>query len=198
MTDIRGRRPHVPAAPRRKGREKICSAQCHRATPRLYRFDRFAAPSASDRYFFASTSTKLFDGGWFPLLIAFIISFLMLTWRKGEELMDAVRLEIRQPSKGHCHVGDFYLSTARSGHRPQTGKSIAWRAPAWYWTPPKSAILGQRDNAKLRAEIVSVSEPAEIEICEGGRFWLCRLRPERCAASGPRCARARRYGSRTS
>jgi KUP system potassium uptake protein len=54
---------------------------------------------ALDLLFFASTSTKLFDGGWFPLLIAFVISFLMLTWRKGEELMDAVRLEIRQPSK---------------------------------------------------------------------------------------------------
>jgi KUP system potassium uptake protein len=54
---------------------------------------------ALDLLFFASTSTKLFDGGWFPLLIAFVISFLMLTWRKGEEVMDAVRLEIRQPSK---------------------------------------------------------------------------------------------------
>ena len=48
---------------------------------------------ALDLLFFASTSTKLFDGGWFPLLIALIIFFLMLTWRKGEELMDAVRLE---------------------------------------------------------------------------------------------------------
>src|SRR5271166_5988712 len=54
---------------------------------------------ALDLLFFASTSTKLSDGGWFPLLIAFVISFLMLTWRKGEELMDAVRLEIRQPSQ---------------------------------------------------------------------------------------------------
>ena len=54
---------------------------------------------ALDLLFFASTATKLFDGGWFPLLIAFVISFLMLTWRKGEEVMDAVRVEIRQPSK---------------------------------------------------------------------------------------------------
>jgi len=51
---------------------------------------------ALDLLFFASTSTKLLDGGWFPLLIAFVISFLMLTWRKGEELMDKVRLEIRE------------------------------------------------------------------------------------------------------
>ena len=52
-----------------------------------------------DLLFFASTSTKLLDGGWFPLLIAFIISFLMLTWRKGEEVMDAVRLEVRERSQ---------------------------------------------------------------------------------------------------
>jgi KUP system potassium uptake protein len=32
-------------------------------------------------------------------LIAFVISFLMLTWRKGEELMDTVRLEIRERSQ---------------------------------------------------------------------------------------------------
>jgi KUP system potassium uptake protein len=51
---------------------------------------------ALDLLFFASTSTKLFDGGWFPLLIAFVVSFLMLTWRKGEHIMDAVRLVVRQ------------------------------------------------------------------------------------------------------
>jgi KUP system potassium uptake protein len=54
---------------------------------------------ALDLLFFASTSTKLLDGGWFPLLIAFVISFLMLTWRKGEELIDTVRLEIRERSQ---------------------------------------------------------------------------------------------------
>ncbi len=52
-----------------------------------------------DLLFFASTSTKLLDGGWFPLLIAALISFLMLTWRKGEELMDKVRLEVRERSQ---------------------------------------------------------------------------------------------------
>jgi KUP system potassium uptake protein len=51
---------------------------------------------AVDLLFFVSTSTKLIDGGWFPLLIAVVIAFLMLTWRRGEELMDAVRLEIRE------------------------------------------------------------------------------------------------------
>ncbi len=51
---------------------------------------------ALDLLFFASTSTKLLEGGWFPLLIAAVISFLMLTWRKGQHIMDGVRLALRQ------------------------------------------------------------------------------------------------------
>ena len=51
---------------------------------------------AVDLLFFASTSTKFIDGGWFPLLIAFVIAFLMLTWRKGEEVMDKFRVELRE------------------------------------------------------------------------------------------------------
>lgn len=51
---------------------------------------------AVDLLFFASASTKIVDGGWFPLLIAAVMSFLMLTWRKGEQIMDSVRLELRQ------------------------------------------------------------------------------------------------------
>jgi KUP system potassium uptake protein len=54
---------------------------------------------ALDLLFFASTSTKLLEGGWFPLLIAFLVSFLMITWRKGEHIMDAVRLRVRQSTK---------------------------------------------------------------------------------------------------
>jgi KUP system potassium uptake protein len=54
---------------------------------------------ALDSLFVASTSTKLFEGGWFPLAISIIIAFLMLTWRKGQEILDQVRLEIREKSK---------------------------------------------------------------------------------------------------
>ncbi len=70
-----------------------------------WKFNRFVvyAINASllgiDLLFLASTSTKLLDGGWFPLLIAAVISFLMLTWRKGEEVMDKVRLEVRERSQ---------------------------------------------------------------------------------------------------
>ena len=49
-----------------------------------------------DLLFVASTSTKLVQGGWFPLLTAGVISFLMLTWRKGEHIMEGVRRQHRQ------------------------------------------------------------------------------------------------------
>ncbi len=70
-----------------------------------WKFNRFlvyainASLLAIDLVFLASTSTKLFEGGWFPLAIAAVISFLMLTWRKGEDLMDRVRLEVRERSQ---------------------------------------------------------------------------------------------------
>jgi aldehyde dehydrogenase (NAD+) len=35
----------------------------------------------------------------------------------------------RETSRRHCHVREFYLSTARYAHGPQTGKSMAWGAP---------------------------------------------------------------------
>jgi KUP system potassium uptake protein len=54
---------------------------------------------AVDLLFVVSTSTKFLEGGWFPLLIALVLAFIMLTWRTGEEIMDAVRLEVRLRSK---------------------------------------------------------------------------------------------------
>ncbi len=41
-----------------------------------------------DVVFFASNLLKLFDGGWFPLLIGAIICTLMLTWKNGRTLLN--------------------------------------------------------------------------------------------------------------
>ncbi len=40
-----------------------------------------------DLAFFSSNLLKLFDGGWFPLLIGGTVFSLMMTWRKGRELL---------------------------------------------------------------------------------------------------------------
>jgi KUP system potassium uptake protein len=46
--------------------------------------------------FVAANMTKLVEGGWFPLLIAGVIAFLMLTWRTGWRLLEFERAKLRQ------------------------------------------------------------------------------------------------------
>lgn len=46
-----------------------------------------------DVVFWASNLLKLFDGGWFPLLIASVIMMLMLTWRDGRGILYEKRKE---------------------------------------------------------------------------------------------------------
>jgi KUP system potassium uptake protein len=49
-----------------------------------------------DLVFIAANATKLVEGGWFPLLLAGIIAFLMLTWRTGYALLEQQRARLRQ------------------------------------------------------------------------------------------------------
>ncbi len=48
-----------------------------------------------DAVFFAANSVKLFEGGWFPLLLAGAVAFLMLTWMKGNHVLESVRQTMR-------------------------------------------------------------------------------------------------------
>jgi KUP system potassium uptake protein len=52
-----------------------------------------------DVIFFSANSIKLFEGGWFPLLLAGLIAFLMMTWRAGVKLVEAARGRLRQPEE---------------------------------------------------------------------------------------------------
>jgi KUP system potassium uptake protein len=54
---------------------------------------------AIDCIFFAANSTKLIEGGWFPLLLAAVVAFLMLTWRSGVRLVERARGALRQPEE---------------------------------------------------------------------------------------------------
>ncbi len=48
---------------------------------------------AVDLAFWASNLLKLFEGGWFPLLIASVIMMFMLTWRDGRAILSEKRKE---------------------------------------------------------------------------------------------------------
>nr|WP_238178950.1 KUP/HAK/KT family potassium transporter [Methylobacterium dankookense] len=49
-----------------------------------------------DLVFLAANSAKLLEGGWFPLVLACIVAFPMLTWLKGNRALEAVRASMRQ------------------------------------------------------------------------------------------------------
>jgi KUP system potassium uptake protein len=46
--------------------------------------------------FVTANMAKLIEGGWFPLLMAGVIAFLMLTWRTGWQLLEHERSRLRQ------------------------------------------------------------------------------------------------------
>ncbi|GJD81316.1 potassium transporter Kup [Methylobacterium gregans] len=50
-----------------------------------------------DLVFLSANSVKLFEGGWFPLVLAGFVALMMLTWRRGNQLIEEARVELRQP-----------------------------------------------------------------------------------------------------
>jgi KUP system potassium uptake protein len=46
-----------------------------------------------DLGFFTANLHKVLDGGWFPLLLAFVVFTLLITWRRGREMVTARRGE---------------------------------------------------------------------------------------------------------
>ena len=79
-----------------------------------------------DCIFFAANSVKLFEGGWFPLLLAAVVAFLMLTWRSGVKLVERARGKLRQPEEdlietavSRCHARlagtAVFLASAANG-----------------------------------------------------------------------------------
>ncbi|MBV9248592.1 MAG: KUP/HAK/KT family potassium transporter [Acetobacteraceae bacterium] len=98
-----------------------------------------------DLLFFSSNALKFFQGGWFPLSIAGAVAFLMLTWRRGVQLVENARAAQRRPEEQFfamldqeavCRVPGVaaFLSAATSGvplslsHFLRHARSLATRA----------------------------------------------------------------------
>ncbi|HMM91187.1 KUP/HAK/KT family potassium transporter [Bradyrhizobium sp.] len=73
---------------------------------------------AIDATFFAANSVKLLEGGWFPLLLAAIIAFVMLTWRSGVKLVEQARGKLRQPEE------DLIETAVNRCHARLTGTAV--------------------------------------------------------------------------
>jgi KUP system potassium uptake protein len=76
-----------------------------------------------DLIFFAANSTKLLEGGWFPLVLASAMAFLMLTWRNGARLVERARGRLRQPEAE-------LIETATSGRQARLPGTAVFLASA--------------------------------------------------------------------
>src|ERR1044072_3421466 len=79
-----------------------------------------------DCIFFAANSTKLLEGGWFPLVLGGLVAFLMLPGRSGVKLVERARGKLRQPEEDlietavtRCHArlpgAAVFLASATNG-----------------------------------------------------------------------------------
>src|SRR5258708_28054981 len=68
-----------------------------------------------DLIFFAANSVKLFEGGWFPLVLAGAVAFVMLTWRTGVKLVERAPGALRQPGE------DLIETAINKGHAMLSG-----------------------------------------------------------------------------
>ena len=81
-----------------------------------------------DCIFFAANSTKLIEGGWFPLLLAGAVAFLMLTWRSGVRLVERARGNLRQPEEDLIETAVSRCHAQAVGHRGVSGLGAERRA----------------------------------------------------------------------
>ncbi len=51
----------------------------------------------ADTAFFGANAVKIFQGGWFPLLVAAAVTMLFMTWRKGQDLLAMLQKETSLP-----------------------------------------------------------------------------------------------------
>ncbi|WP_238313214.1 potassium transporter Kup [Methylobacterium crusticola] len=76
-----------------------------------------------DLIFFSANSTKFLEGGWFPLVLAAGVAFLMFTWRRGAMLVEAGRSQRREPEHA-------FLQRIEERHVPRIAGSAAFLSHA--------------------------------------------------------------------
>jgi KUP system potassium uptake protein len=107
-----------------------------------------------DGLYFASNLTKLFAGGWFPLLVGAIVFVLLTTWAKGRQLMIAKLAQAALP------LAVFIKSAATSAARvPNTAVFLTSSAdgvpPALLHNLKHNMVLHER-NVLLTVAIEDV------------------------------------------
>jgi len=100
----------------------------------------------ADVAFFSSTTTKIIDGGWFPLVMGGILLLLMTTWKRGREIV-AERLQ-----EGTIPLQSFFSRLASSKTLRVPGTAIFMTANAS--VVPYALLHNLKHNKVLHDRVV--------------------------------------------
>lgn len=124
-----------------------------------------------DLAFFSANLPKLHEGGWYPLLLALVLTMIMLTWRRGLALVEAARARQREPEKGFLDM----LATNPPLRLPGTAAFLASAARGL----PISLTHFVRHNHALHERILLVTGKLEEipRVSDENRIELVELAP---------------------
>ncbi|MBR3190698.1 MAG: KUP/HAK/KT family potassium transporter [Bosea sp.] len=124
-----------------------------------------------DLTFFAANLPKLHEGGWYPLLLALVLTVVMLTWRRGLALVEAARSRQREPEKEFLDM----LATNPPLRLPGTAAFLASAARGL----PLSLTHFVRHNHALHERILLVTGKLEEipRVSDEDRMELVELAP---------------------
>jgi KUP system potassium uptake protein len=121
-----------------------------------------------DGAYFAANLTKVPDGGWFPLLVGFVVFTLLTTWARGRTLMLARMREASMP------VEIFVKSAANSATRVPGTAVFMTTSPDGV---PHSLLHNLKHNKVLHERVLLLTVRIEDEpyVPEAERFELTSL-----------------------
>ena len=124
-----------------------------------------------DLAFFSANLPKLHEGGWYPLLLALVLTVIMLTWRRGLALVEKARGRQREPEKEFLDM----LATKPPLRLPGTAAFLASASRGI----PLSLTHFVRHNHALHERILLVTGKLEEipRVADENRIELIELAP---------------------
>jgi KUP system potassium uptake protein len=125
-----------------------------------------------DLVFLGANSVKLFEGGWFPLVLAGLVALMMLTWKKGTALVEEARAALRLPE-------DVFLERLRANPPVRLPGTAAFLSAATHGIPLHLSRFVERSHALTeRILIVTALYEESPTVPQSERAEISRIAPD--------------------